>query len=164
MLTDEKGVISYQNVDKGNYVLDFHSIRGLKGLIPSNGFTQSVMINGNTQMLIPFKKSRTITGHLAVEIDTISHTEVTIQNYRVTATDSSGEKFSDLTDAHGDFTLSLPAGKYAVALNPAAFADEAVKPTQISYNVDLVNNEEGIVTFKLVQKKRGVVFIKADLN
>ena len=122
------------------------------------------MVNGNTQMLIPFKKSRTITGHLAVEIDTISHTAVTIQNYRVTATDSSGEKFSDLTDAHGDFTLSLPAGKYTVALNPAAFADEAVKPTQISYNVDLVNNEEGIVTFKLVQKKRGVVFIKADLN
>jgi len=164
MLSDDNGNILYKNVEKGNYTLDFHSIRNLKGLIPAYGFTQSATVNGKTDMQIPFKKARVITGHLAVEIDTISHTEVTVQNYRVTATDSSGEKFTDLTDAHGDFTLSLPAGKYTVALNPAAFADEAVKPTQISYNVDLVNNEEGMVTFKLVQKKRGVVFIKADLN
>ncbi|MGN6568023.1 MAG: hypothetical protein ACTHJ0_08730, partial [Flavipsychrobacter sp.] len=163
MLTDEKGSILYKNVEKGNYVLDFHSIKGVKGLIPANGFTQSVIVNGKTDMQIPFKKARIITGHLNVEVDTISHTPVPVLNYRVTATDSSGEKYTDLTDAQGNFTLSLPAGKYSVALNPAAFADEAVKPTEISYNVDLVNNEEGIVIFKLVQKKRGVVFIKADL-
>lgn len=163
MLSDEKGTMNYQNVEKGIYTLDFHNIKGLKGLIPANGFTQTVNVSGNTSISIPFKKSRMINGHITAQLDTASHTEVTVQNYRVTATDSSGEKFTDLTDKHGDFTLSLPAGIYTVSLNPAAFSDETVKPSQLSYKVDLINNEEGIVTFKLIQKKRGVVFIKADL-
>jgi hypothetical protein len=162
-VTDGKGCIQYKNIPKDKYVIDFTNTNSIKGIIPANGNTQNIIVTANTKVDIPFKKGKVINGSIIVKIDSFSNQRFDPDRLKVTAVDSSGMKYSTLTDAKGNFFINVPAGHYLVSLNPAAF-DDVFKPSQIAYTVDLSYSESATVVFEIQQRKRKVNIIKANLK
>jgi hypothetical protein len=162
-ITSEKGIIFIDNTDKGMYEMDFHTIKGLNGLIPAAGFKQSILLEKNNTFYIPFKKGKSISGNVFVTLDTFSNQKFSPDRLKVIVTDSAGEKFTTLTNAKGYYSLGVPAGKYVVTLNPAAF-DDVFKPVQMAFSVDLMKAEEIKVNFEIRQRQRKVVRVKSDIK
>jgi hypothetical protein len=162
-ITSNKGIVEIKNTENGEYVSDFHTMGNMLGLIPSNGFKQILTVKGNTNYELAFKKGRMIEGEVKVILDSISNQKFYSDYLKITVTDSSGEKFSTLTDRAGKFSIAVPGGKYFVSLNPAAF-DDVFKPVQMAFTVDLINNESASVTFEIRQRQRKVQKIKAEIN
>jgi hypothetical protein len=161
--SDNAGRLKYRNMEKGTYTVDFHNMTNEDGLIPAQGFIQSVTLNGNTAVNIPFGQGRRIKGVIMLTLDSISQNKFSVSQLRVTAVDSMGNKFSTFTDDEGRFQLSLPASNYVVSLNPDAY-DENFKPVQMAFPVDLLYNNEAKVTFHIKQKNRKVNRVKSDIR
>jgi hypothetical protein len=162
-VTNNNGMVFIDNTDKGLYELDFHNTKGLNGLIPAGGFKQNILLEKSKIFFIPFKKGKSISGNIFVALDTFSNQKFSPDRLKVIVTDSAGEKFTTLTNTKGFYSLGVPAGKYLVTLNPAAF-DDVFKPVQIAFSVDLMKEEEVKVNFEIKQRQRKVVRIKADIK
>ncbi len=162
-ISDLRGEIYYRNIERGNYTLDFHDMKNSKGLIPSQGFSQIASVNGQTKVEIPFTKGRILKGKIDITLDTLSRNTFSVGQLKVTALDSMGNKFTTFSDDNGGFRLNLPAGHYIVSLNPDAY-DEVFKPLQMSYQANLLQNEEYSVFFHIKQKSRKINRIKANVN
>jgi hypothetical protein len=162
-LSDKNGTILYKNIDKGNYNVDFHNMKNAKGLIPTLGFKQAVVVNGQTHMDIPFTKGKIVKGDITITLDTLSYNTFSVGQLKVLATDSLGYVYATFTDDAGHFQINLPAGNYIVSLNPEAF-DDNIKPVQMAYQVNLLDNASQSVYFHIKQKARKITRIKADVN
>lgn len=163
LLSDEKGIIVYKNIEKGEYTLDFHNMKNAAGMIPSRGFKQTVCIDKNTKTDIPFNKGKMIRGNVYITFDSLSTNTFSKGRLRVTALDSAGEKFTTLTDEEGNFVLSVPENNYIVSLNPEAF-DDNFRPVQMSFQTDMVHNNEVKLVFHIKQRARKVNKIKAEIK
>lgn len=157
-VTDADGRIRYRNIPKGAYALCMAGTQQ-PGLIPADGAEREVLLEKDVQTEIAFKKGKIIRGSIRIVSDSFSHTRLTPDNIRVTATDSHARSYSTLTDDSGHFVFYVPEGKYKVALNPNAFADTDFKPVQLERDADLVSDPECSVAFEIRQKKRKVRFV-----
>jgi len=162
-LSDKNGVVTYKNIDKGTYDVDFHQMKNSKGLIPTAGFKQAIPVNGQTHVDIAFTKGKVVTGDVSLTLDTLSHTTFSIDQLKVTATDSLGYVYATFTNETGHYQLNLPAGNYIVSLNPDAF-DDVIKPVQMAFQVNLLDNNSQSVYFHIKQKARKITRVKAELN
>ncbi len=160
-VTNKQGTIVIVNTDKGVYTLDFHNIQSKEGIIPAKGFKQNIAVTKQTNEFVPFKKGKTIKGNIAVILDSISHQRFSSDYLKVTVTDSTGDQFTTLSDANGNFSIGVPSGIYIVSLNPQAF-DDVFKPIQIAFTADVTNNEEANVYFKIKQRQRKLIMVKAN--
>ncbi|SJZ42627.1 hypothetical protein SAMN04488128_101158 [Chitinophaga eiseniae] len=158
-ISDERGAISYRNVTPGNYKLDFGSANNVRGVVPASGLFQTVPVNKDRTVFIPFKRSRVITGRIVISSDSLAKSNFPRSNIKVIATDSTGMLYSTLTDDMGSYFLNVPAGKYAVSLNPEAFNDK-IRPRVMSCSVDVGLRLEGTADFEIVDKSRIVRMFK----
>lgn len=158
-ITDSAGRMLYRNADTGRYVLGFHHIKGIKGLVPARGSEQVVRLQSSTRMEIPFRKSKVIYGKVTVTLDSLNRSSFSCANIRVTATDTAGRVYSMLTSKSGEYFLNLPAGIYVVSLNPEAFT-ASLKPVVMAFRADLGREDEAIINFEIRDKKREVRFLK----
>ncbi|WP_113617069.1 COG1470 family protein [Chitinophaga flava] len=158
-ISDERGSISYRNVTPGNYKLDFGGANNVKGVIPASGIIQNIPVNKDVTVFVPFKRSRVITGSIVINSDSLAKSSFPRSNIKVIATDSTGMLYSTLTDDMGSYFLNVPAGKYAVSLNPEAF-NEKIKPRILSYTVDVGVQLEAKADFEIVDRSRMVRFFR----
>lgn len=164
LVSNSQGEIRYRNIENKDYNLNMLNVKTEDDLIPVEGPMQAVTVENNTVVEIPFKKGKLITGHISVFVDSFSNTTFTPDYVKVTATDTSGRTYTTLTDATGDFYFVVPAGIFSLSLNPSSFAGTAFVPLRTAYDIDLMNNNESIVTFQIEQKKRKVRFLQADAS
>lgn len=157
--TNRKGEARYLNAKKGNYILDLSNAE-IEGLVPSMGLEQTIKLQENKLVEIPFKKGKVVKGNIKITLDSFSNAKLTPDYIKVTATDSAGEKHPTLSDAKGDFFFNLPAGKYTISLNPDAFESSDFKPERTSYEVDLTDKETAYVQFHIKQKKRKIRYLE----
>lgn len=154
--TAANGEVAIKNVGKGALHLYFGAASKLKGWMPKDGIKQTLVpARGEKKFFIPFKQSRTVTGTLQFYFDDKSAQRMEPGNIRLTASDEGGNTFSTLTDDNGRFFFNLPAGRYIVSLNAAAF-DERFKPSETSKTADLKNNNTVDLLFDVRQKKRQI--------
>ncbi|MBN9482085.1 MAG: hypothetical protein BGO70_16060 [Bacteroidetes bacterium 43-93] len=158
LLTDKKGEARYVNITKGNYAIEFNTIQS-KGLVPVNGILQSVSLEKNTTITIPYKKGTIVSGKIKIIKDAYSKTKFTADGIKVIAVDTSGKTYSTVADIEGDYSFSLPAGIYTISLNPQAFEGSDFIPDKLSYKVDLFKNNEDKTGFTITQKPRKVEFL-----
>ncbi len=163
LYSGEEGEVRYKNVAKGAYRLDFHEMNNSKGLIPVRGFQQFVTVTGNTKMEIPMNKGKVIKGGITIIFDSLSKTTFSNAYLRVTAIDSSGEKFSTLTDMLGNYQLNVPQNKYIVTLNPDAF-DDGFKPVQMVQNANMYVADEMVLNYVIKQRTRKINKIDATVK
>jgi hypothetical protein len=76
-----------------------------------------------------------------------------LEAIRMIAVNRSGETFSALTNASGEFFFNLPAGDYTITINQAVF-DDNFRPVETTKLADLVNNDQLNLQFEIRQKKR----------
>lgn len=163
LVSNQYGHARYKNLDTGSYVLDFRNMKNEKGLIPSRGYLQKLQFEGATEMYIPFTQGKIVRGKVNITLDSLSANTFEVDQLRVTATDTMGNKYFTFTDSKGNFQINLPASHYVVSLNPEAF-DDVFKPVQMAFNVDLLLNQEMTVNFHVKQKARGIRKIKANIE
>ncbi|HVI46113.1 MAG TPA: carboxypeptidase-like regulatory domain-containing protein [Chitinophaga sp.] len=160
-ITDEKGNISYKNISQGEYQLDFRRISNIRGLVPAAGLSQRIQVKNDITVMLPFRKSRVISGNVTVSADSLGKSQFSRGNIKVTASDSSGLIYSTLTNDTGDYFLNVPAGKYVVSLNPQAF-DGKIKPRQMSYVADVNRDTTVVINFEVIDKSRRIRFFNSN--
>lgn len=156
-VSDSRGTIIFKNIEKKSYKADFGYTSKIKGWIPQGGTIQSIVINGNRTIYIPYKKSKILSGKLDVQLDKNSNLDFKPGNIKVTAigNDSLHQSYSTLTNEDGEFSFNLPAGIYTVTLSEVAF-DDNFKPTEYAQQADLVLNDEKTLYFVIKQKRRAI--------
>jgi hypothetical protein len=100
---------------------------------------------------------------VTLTLDTLSYNTFSVGQLKVLATDSLGYVYATFTDEAGHFQINLPAGNYIVSLNPDAF-DDVIKPVQMAFQVNLLDNDAQSVYFHIKQKARKITRIKAEVN
>lgn len=154
-LSDPKGDIYYKNIPPGNYQFDLNDAMNIPGFVPSGGALQEVKLERGKELNIPFKRSKMIAGKVLVKLDSLNHSSFSPAGLKVFAYDSTGQYFSTLVDANGQFYINVPSGVYHVSLNPKAF-DEKMHPQVMSFKVNLLENENARVEFTIVEQKRKI--------
>jgi hypothetical protein len=154
-ISDDNGILIYQNVEKGNFKADFGYTSKVKGWIPTNGAIQSFEVKGNTLIAVPYSRSKVLSGKLNVQADSNSNLKFDPSKIKVTAKAEDGTVYSTLTDDNGEFYFNLPSGHYMVTLSNVAF-DEHFRPTQASQPADMENNETKTLYFEIRQRRRQI--------
>lgn len=156
-VSDSKGTVIFKNIEKKSYKADFGYTGKVKGWIPQAGTIQSIVLNGNRTIYVPYKKSKVLSGKLNVQMDKNSNLDFKPGNIKITAVgnDSLHRSYSTLTNEEGEFSFNLPAGIYTVTLSEVAF-DDNFKPTEFAQQADLVLNDEKTLFFEIKQKKRAI--------
>ncbi|WP_341836126.1 carboxypeptidase-like regulatory domain-containing protein [Chitinophaga pollutisoli] len=158
-ISGANGTIYYKNIPAGNYTIVCQYANKIKGWVPAGGFTQQLTVAGDVTHLLPFRKSKLITGMVELKTNALTGSRITKENIKVSATDSAGIVYTTMTNDNGVFFLNVPAGKYVVSLNPQAFS-EKVRPKTMYFIVELVSAEQAEVVFEIVDVSREVRFFK----
>lgn len=154
-ISDMDGVVSFKNIDKGTVKLNMGYNSKVKGWAPTDGLKQSYAVEGNQTIEIPYKMSRVLEGKLNLVTDELSNLDFSLSNIKIVVTDEKNNNYSTLTDPNGEFYFNLPEGNYLVTISDAAF-DEYFRPTQMSQQVDMRNNNFRNIVFEIRQKKREI--------
>ncbi|MBI2968847.1 MAG: hypothetical protein HYY40_13690 [Bacteroidetes bacterium] len=156
MVSDNFGEVKCFRIPEGNYSLEIKPLRKVGDLYNINGDNQKITLHEPMVYYVPFVIAYKVTGKVELIRDPFSSEGLlTIDNIRVTATDSSGNSYSCLTDRYGNYNLFVPkTGKYNVTvLNP--FSDNFILE-QAEYLVDFNGFKEFEINFKFIEKKRPV--------
>lgn len=157
-VTDGDGTVLYRNVDKGIYKVDMlHTKAG--DLVPSNGPIQFFEVAKSQLIQVPLRKGRTISGNISVQLDSASVLTMQVERLKIIVTDSAGNTYHALSDANGNFKLSVPRGLYTVSLNAEAFEGTSFKPQKMVFEADLREKESENIDFLIIQSKRKVRYL-----
>lgn len=154
-ISDDKGKISYKNVTRGVYDLDLTS-SALRNWAPRSSYRQSVDINEETNIFIPFKKIAYFTGKVTVNRALNSTKTFSLSNIKIMAVNSKGETFSTLTTENGAFTFSLPEDRYEVRIFSSGF-DPSFQVAETVLHADLtgqISNQP--LEFVVTEQKRQI--------
>jgi hypothetical protein len=154
-VSDDNGIITYENVEKGVFKGDFGYTSKIRGWAPRDGAMQTFNARGNATFYVPYRKCRVLSGKLNVVNDENSNIKFDPSKIKVTAVSDDNVSYSTLTDENGEFFFNLPTGHYTVSLSTVAF-DEHFRPTQFSQQADMQNNETMTLYFEIRQRKRQI--------
>ncbi|MCB0431400.1 MAG: hypothetical protein H6585_10445 [Flavobacteriales bacterium] len=156
LLTGPDGQISYTNLPEGTYRFSFTPLVNLGDLYNVNGNEQTVVVNSNTVLFIPFAASYKIKGKIVLTRDRFSSDgNIEVEGIRVTATNEIGEAFSVLTDKDGNYVLSVPqAGYYTISVNN--IFGERFTIDKESYLIEFNGFDTFNVDFSFTEKKRDI--------
>jgi len=157
-VTDAEGTVTYRNVDKGIYKVDMlHTKAG--DLVPSNGPIQFFEVAKSQLVQVPLRKGRIISGNISVQLDSASVLSMQVERLKIIVTDTGGNAYHALSDANGNFKLSVPRGLYTVSLNAEAFEGTSFKPQKMVFEADLREKESETIDFLIIQSKRKVRYL-----
>jgi hypothetical protein len=157
-ISNGEGEIKYKNIEKGEYHIQVQSNN--ENLVPVNGVNQIFTIEQNATITVPFKKGKEITGTVRIISDSFSTSKLRPDQIKITAIDSTGIRFSTLTDKAGNYKLAVPAGVYNVLISQSLLENSDYKAQQTSFKINLVTKEKENVVFVLKQKARKVRYLE----
>lgn len=136
-ISDSEGKVSYKNVTKGIYDVDL-TMSAQKSWIPRAAYKQSVEVNKETNIYIPFKKTAYLTGKVILNKAPNSQKTFSINNIKIMAINSKGQTFTTLTTENGSFSFSIPEDRYEVRIFSSSF-DSSFQLTESVLHADLRN-------------------------
>ncbi|MGB4400663.1 MAG: hypothetical protein WBJ10_14920 [Daejeonella sp.] len=159
-ISDEKGKIFYRNVSRGVYDLDL-TLSAQKSWVPRTAFRQSVEVNKETNIFIPFKKTAFFTGKVIVNRALNSTKTFSLENIKIMAVSSKGETFTTLTTQNGSFSFSVPEDRYEVRIFSSSF-DSSFQVSESVLYADLASQAEiKPLEFIITEQKRQINIRKA---
>ena len=159
-ISDEKGKISYRNVSRGVYDLDL-TASAQKSWVPRSAFRQSIDVNKETNIFIPFKKTAFFTGKVIVNRALNSTKTFSLENIKIMAVSSKGETFTTLTTQNGSFSFSVPEDRYEVRIFSSSF-DSSFQVSESVLYADLASQAEiKPLEFIVTEQKRQINIRKA---
>uniref|UniRef100_UPI003983BD9F COG1470 family protein n=1 Tax=Daejeonella sp. TaxID=2805397 RepID=UPI003983BD9F len=136
-ISDAKGRISYRNVSRGVYDIDL-TMSAQKSWVPQSAFRQTVEVNKETNVFIPFKKTAFFIGKVILNRALNSTKTFSTANIKIMAVSSKGETFTTLTTENGSFSFSVPEDRYEVRIISSAF-DTSFQIAESVLHTDLKN-------------------------
>ena len=159
-ISDEKGKISYKNVTRGVYDLDF-TLSAQKSWVPQSANRLSVEVNKETNIFIPFKKTAYFIGKVILNRALNSTKAFSLANIKIMAVSSKGETFTTLTTENGSFSFSVPEDRYEIRIFSASF-DSSFQIAESVLHTDLTNPLSiKALEFIVTEQKRQINIRKA---
>jgi hypothetical protein len=156
LVTNGDGLVEYQNIPMGNYVITAMPLASMGGWFDGKTFYR--MIDKNKTIYIPLSRGAKVSGGVLLERDRYGTSKVlNLGNIRVTAVNQDdGHSFSTLTSSDGNFSLFVPNGNYLIMINESAVSTQfefLQNNIPITINKDFENYN---VSFYLVEKQRQI--------
>ncbi|MFO7864794.1 MAG: OmpA family protein [Salinivirgaceae bacterium] len=158
LLSDRQGIVSYDNIPSGFYMVKYVSLSKTQGNFSSDKSTEHVLIDDDKTLYIPYKENNKIFGGVFLNRSKLSDLgNISPANIKVTATDSRGNIYSTLTDSEGEFVIYVPnVDVYHVKINNIYY--EHFNLEQNNYRVKLNGYRQFEVNFILNEKRRRINF------
>jgi hypothetical protein len=158
-ITNDDGKITYSNLPKGTYIAKVVPLTENGGFFAGN--EQTIKIDGNKDIMMPLNQGVQLTGILVAERDQNAadyDKKIDLSKIRVTVQDSSGKKYSTLSNMDGRFSIKLPAGVYQVSINENALPDNfELEQKQMTIEMITVSDNYNITFFiKERQRKKNI--------
>lgn len=154
LITDEKGMVAFDNLPTGFYSINVSSLTGVGGWFDTKEVPE--LIDRRQTVYIPLNKAARINGSIIMQRDKYSKVdgEVDLSRIRVTSTNSAGNTTTTLTGKNGEFSMFLPVGEYVIDINKGALG-EGFEFVNSSVKIKLGDpNGNYTVTFYIREKKR----------
>jgi hypothetical protein len=154
--TNKKGMIYLKNMERDDYVLDYRKIQNLKGWVVKEGSVDTLVLDRNISIGVPFKQSRMVAGKVRFEIEN-SNREVkeSLTGIMVVAVNRKGEMFRSTTNERGEFYINLSEDIYNIQI-PTNIFGEGFRVDRSILTVDLTKEKYSEIEFKVIQKKRAI--------
>jgi hypothetical protein len=154
--TNKKGMVFLKNVDKGEYYVDYRKIQNLKGWVVKSGNVDTLNLEGDISIGVPFKQSRMVAGRVKFTLENSSkEVNESLGGILIVATNKKGDMFRTSTNENGDFYLNLNEDQYNIQI-PTNLFGEGYYIERAILPVDLTKNQYSEVEFVVVQRKRSI--------
>ncbi|WP_255066750.1 hypothetical protein [Lacihabitans sp. LS3-19] len=152
--TNKKGMVFMKNVEKEEYIIDYRKIQNLKGWVPKDKNLDTLFLDRDISIGVPFKQSKMVAGKVKFEIENSNkEAKESLNGILIIATNKKGEIFRSTTNEKGEFYLNLKEDFYNVQIPTNIFGeDNRVEKSIIS--IDLLKENYSEIEFKIIQKKR----------
>lgn len=163
LLTDRDGAIVCEKLQAGNYLLKYtaldKSIDNYKPLISE----KVIEVNESKTIYIPYLQRYKVFGKVLIQRDKFSRLgEISPQNVKITATDSSGTVFSTYSLSDGSYSLLVPSteGRYTIHVNNIFSKNFDLQ--QNDFVIEFDGFKEYIIDFIFNERKRQINFNGAN--
>jgi hypothetical protein len=164
-ITDADGKVVYNNLPKGIYNVKIVPLTENDGFFA--GSEQVVKVDDNKDLMMPLNQGVQLGGLLVAERDQNAadfDKKLDLSKIRITAQDSSGRKYSTLTNIDGRFSIKLPAGIYQVSMNENALP-ENFQLDQKEMTVEMITVSDNYnITFYIKERPRKKNIKRFDSN
>ncbi len=158
LLSDIKGVVEYDNIPGGFYMVKYFSLGKMSGNFTSSKSNERIIMDQDKTVYIPFVENNKIFGSVILNRSKLSNLgNISPANIKITATDSKGNVYSTLTDKNGNFILYVPTvDKYKIHMNNIYY--EHFNLEQNNFTVELNGYKQFEINFILNEKRRRINF------
>jgi len=156
LISDINGIITYENIPEGTYLLNFLALENLKNIHIQHGNTQELIISGDETFYIPYVENYKVKGKIILNRDKNStEGKIDLNGIRVTASSEDGETYSVLTDKYGYFLLPISkAGIYIISVANVLGTNFNIEQDKYEINLNISKNVN--VDFIFNEKKRSI--------
>ncbi len=156
LVTNDKGVVEYNNVPMGEYIITAMPLASMGGWFDGKTFYRT--IDKNRTIYVPLSRGARLSGGILLERDRYGNSkELNLGNIRVTAVNQdNGQTYSTLTTSEGNFVMFVPNGNFVISINESAVGNRYVFTQN---NIPVVINqdfENYNVSFFLSEKQRNI--------
>jgi hypothetical protein len=155
-ITNKKGLAVFNNLEMGNYILVSTPVNNENSFSNSKQFR--IEHTHDREIEIAMSRGAKLSGSIFLEREKFANENknVILTNIRVTAMDSSGNTFSTLTNANGQFNMFLPAGNYDIIVNQGVLG-KRFEFVQNKISVHINNNVSNYnISFYVREKQRKI--------
>jgi hypothetical protein len=108
-VTDIQGAVFYSKIPSFDYDIELDAPFGLMNMSPSNGYTESVYLNEDKELFIPFLKNYKMEGKIVVIKSKYSSIgDLKPDKIVVSAQSIEGEVYRGVSDEFGYYSISIP--------------------------------------------------------
>ena len=152
--TNKKGMVFLKNVDKDDYIIDYRKVQNLRGWVIKHGNADTLVLDKNIAIGVPFKQSSMVTGRVKYELEnTKKEIKENLSGILIVATNKNGEMFKSSTNENGEFYLNLKEDFYNIQIPTNIFGEGYFVEKSI-FGADLMKEKHVEFEFKVVQRKR----------
>jgi hypothetical protein len=154
--SNSKGMIFLKNAEEKQYIIDYKVIQNLKGWMVKDGTIDTLNLNRNISIGVPFKQSRMVAGKVTFENENTNNDKIETPNgILIIAINKKGEIFKSSTNSKGEFYFNLNKDFYNIQMPTNIFGEEYHVEKSI-YSVDLTNENYSEIEFKVVKQRRKI--------
>lgn len=158
LISDNFGQVKIENLPEGRYQLDYTPLGTEIGTFSKAFGDLEINVNRNGSFFIPFVEKNKVFGRIIMNRSKLSGLgKVDVSNVRVTAIDSRGNTYSNLTDKNGEFVIYAPVtDEYIVSINNIFYQDFDLR--QNNFRVQFNGYKQFEVNFVFDEKIRRINF------
>jgi len=162
LVTNEKGIVSFNSIPKGFYDLMINPLTDLMEYFYIGQYIEKIELLRNDIKQVPFQKANKLEGGIVLTRQKfVKESEITIDlaNIKVTAYNNLGNSYSAFTDADGKFKIFVPGNQMYYVRIVNVFG-ENYKISNNDQNAPMPETVGHPIVFQVIESNRQINFKK----